>query len=114
MSSQIQQRRWQLQAQVQALSLLSPRASLDNNRQRLDGYLNRLDQSLRSRLEQANSRLAVLQAGLGAVSPLATLARGYAIVRTSDGNLVRSVQQVGSGERIDVQVSDGEFEAKVM
>jgi exodeoxyribonuclease VII large subunit len=112
-NSQIKQRRWQVQSQIQALSLLSPRASLDNNRQRLDGYLNRLEQSLRLWLEQANSRLAVLQAGLGAVSPMATLARGYAIVRTADGNLVRSVQQVGSGDRIDVQMSDGEFEANV-
>jgi exodeoxyribonuclease VII large subunit len=113
MSSQVQQRRWQVQAQIQALSLLSPRASLDNNRQRLDGYLNRLDQSLHSRLEQANSRLAVLQAGLGAVSPLATLSRGYAIVRTKDGRLVRSVQQVRAGDRVDIQVGDGEFEAAV-
>ena len=113
MSSQIQQRRWQVQSQVQALTLLSPRASLDNNRQRLDGYLNRLDQSLRLRLEQTNARLAVLQAGLAAVSPIATLARGYAIVRTADGRLVRSVQQVDSGDPIQIQVSDGEFEAGV-
>ena len=114
MNSQVQQHRWQVQAQTQALSLLSPRASLDNNRQRLDGYLNRIDQSLRLRLEQANSRLAVLQAELGTVNPLATLARGYAIVRYKDGRLVRSVQQVRTGDRIDIQVGDGEFEAGVM
>lgn len=111
MSSLVQQRRWQVQAQKQALSLLSPRAALDNNRQRLDGQLIRLDQIVRLHLEQAGSRLAVMQAELGAVNPLATLARGYAIIRSADGNLVRSVRQVGSGDLIHIQVSDGEFEA---
>ena len=113
MSRQVQQHRWRVQANTQALSLLSPRAALDNNRQRLDGYINRLDQSLRHRLQQANARLAVLEAGLTAVSPLATLARGYAIVRTADGRLVRTVQQVAAGDQINIQISDGEFEANV-
>ncbi len=110
---QLQQKRWQVQAQAQTLRLHSPRAALDNNRQRLDGYLGRMDQSLRLRLTKARSQVAVLAAELGAVSPTATLARGYAIVRTADGRLLRSVSQAASGERINVQVGDGEFGATV-
>ncbi len=109
----LQRRRWQVQVQAQTLRLHSPRASLDNNRQRLDGYLGRMDQALRLRLARAQSRVAVLEAELAAVSPMATLARGYAIVRTADGRLLRSVGQVTAGERINVQVADGEFGANV-
>jgi exodeoxyribonuclease VII large subunit len=41
------------------------------------------------------------------------LGRGYALVTKSDGNLVRSVQQVQPGDRLNVRVSDGEFSASV-
>jgi exodeoxyribonuclease VII large subunit len=113
MQSQIQQRRRQVQANAQALLLLSPRSTLDNNWQRLDGLSLRLDQVTRIYLEQNRSRLAVQNAALSTVSPLATLSRGYAIVRGQDGSVVRSTEQVAPGDRIGVQVSDGEFEAKI-
>ncbi len=105
--------RQQVKAQTRSLSLLSPRAAVDNNRQLIDNFAYRLDQALRRRLQQANTRLAVLQAGLAAVSPMATLKRGYALVRREDGQLVRSVGQVKTGDIIEVQVSDGEFGAEV-
>ena len=114
MQRQIRQHRQQVQAYAQALSLLSPRSSLDNNLQRLDSLLLRLDQKMSFDLQQQRSRLAVLDASLSAVSPLATLSRGYAIVRRADARLVRSTQQVVPGDRIAVQVSDGDFEAKIM
>lgn len=113
MQSQIRQQRRQVQAHAQALSLLSPRSTLDNNLQRLDSLLLRLDQIMRFQLEQKRSRLAIQNASLSAVSPLATLSRGYAIVRRADGRLVRSRRQVDAGDRIVVQVSDGEFEARI-
>lgn len=113
MQSQIRQQRRQVQAHAQALSLLSPRSTLDNNLQRLDSLLLRLDQIMRFQLEQKRSRLAIQNASLSAVSPLATLSRGYAIVRRADGRVVRSRRQVDAGDRIVVQVSDGEFEARI-
>ena len=48
-----------------------------------------------------------------AVGPKATLSRGYAIVRTENGRIVRSVGQVKAGEEVDVQVADGRFPATV-
>jgi exodeoxyribonuclease VII large subunit len=58
--------------------------------------------------------LAGLEARLAALSPQATLARGYAIVRrTETGELVRSVAQVGGGDALSVRVEDGEFGAVV-
>jgi exodeoxyribonuclease VII large subunit len=113
MQNQLRRCRRQLQAHMQALSLLSPRSALDNNRQRLDGLLLRLDQVMSLHLEQSRYRLALQVASLSAVSPLATLSRGYAIVRMEDGRLVRSVHQVVPGDRIEVQVSDGNLDATI-
>ena len=49
-------------------------------------------------------------AQLVAVSPQATLARGYAIVRDQHGDVVRSTTQTESGDALEVQVADGKFE----
>jgi exodeoxyribonuclease VII large subunit len=60
-------------------------------------------------------RRAVLDrqaARLRALSPRATLARGYAIVRKEDA-IVRAAADVEPGDPIEVEVDDGRFEARV-
>jgi len=59
----------------------------------------------RAALEQTAGRLRAL-------SPKATLNRGYAIVRAREA-IVRSASAAKTGERIDVEVSDGRFGARV-
>jgi exodeoxyribonuclease VII large subunit len=63
-------------------------------------------------LERRRSRLDTLHARLVALSPAATLERGYAIVHVRD-EVVRSALQVGSGDAIDVRVAEGSFGATV-
>ncbi|MFQ5397988.1 MAG: exodeoxyribonuclease VII large subunit [Anaerolineae bacterium] len=109
----IQQRRRQVQHLARALRHLSPRATLDNNRQRMDGLHGRLHTAIRHTLEREQNRLVLAQAGLSAYSPLATLSRGYAIVRGKDGRIIRFVRQVHPGDELDVQVSDGQFGVSV-
>jgi exodeoxyribonuclease VII large subunit len=53
-----------------------------------------------------------VHARLGALSPVATLERGYAIVRRGE-DVVRSSGQVASGDEIAVRVADGSFGARV-
>jgi exodeoxyribonuclease VII large subunit len=59
----------------------------------------------RARLEHAAGRLRAL-------SPRATLERGYAIVRTHD-EIVRSAAAVSVGDEVEVEVADGRFGARV-
>jgi exodeoxyribonuclease VII large subunit len=58
----------------------------------------------RAALEQTAGRLRAL-------SPKATLSRGYAVVRT-DGTIVRSPAQVRPGQPLRVEVAEGEFGAR--
>ncbi len=113
MQALIQQKRWQLQSLTRTLSSLSPRARLDNNRQRIDMLTGRLERATRTRLDRAQSRLNILHTGLTAVSPQATLARGYAIVKDENGRLVKSTTSVHSGDKLRIQVADGAFPATV-
>jgi exodeoxyribonuclease VII large subunit len=59
----------------------------------------------RARLEHAAGRLRAL-------SPRATLERGYAIVRTHD-EIVKTTGAVTSGDEVEVEVADGRFGARV-
>lgn len=109
----IRQKRWQVQTLARALTHLSPQARLDNTRQRLDVTSARLDRALTSQLVHVRNRLAVAEVGLTAVSPLATLSRGYAIVRHPDGRLVRAAAEVAAGDGLTIQVADGQFTVEV-
>jgi exodeoxyribonuclease VII large subunit len=101
-----------LEQQQKVLYRLSPRARLDTCRQQVDELARRASHGLGHRLALRRSALSGLQARLVALSPLATLERGYAIVRQADGGaVVRSVAQVRAGDLLDIRVQDGEFGA---
>lgn len=98
---------------MRALGHLSPIKQLESGRQRTDWLAGRLDKAMFQYLVGLKSRLMVSRAAMEGLGPMATLRRGYAIVRKEDGVLVRSAGQVEEGDRLKVQVADGEFEAKV-
>lgn len=102
-----------LRAQRQWLRLLSPRRQLDAARQHVDVLADRLNRVTQRRLDQWRARLDVARTGLMSASPLATLQRGYAIVRREDGTVVGRIAQAHAGDRLSIQVSDGIFSANV-
>ena len=106
-------RRAAVRARAQLLLLLSPRRMLDSDRQQVDALAARLVAGLDRSLDRRRGRLAVAVAELSAVSPLATLARGFAIVRDAEGRLIRSVAQARPGTAITIQLGDGAFGAQV-
>jgi exodeoxyribonuclease VII large subunit len=48
------------------------------------------------------------------VSPLATISRGYSVVRSHQGRIIKQLEQVTVNENITIQVNDGDIEAKVI
>ena len=81
------------------------RSSLTRDRERLDRAPALLVERKRAGLEGLAGRLQTL-------SPRKTLARGYAIVRTDNG-IVRSNTELESGSRVDVELAEGGFGARV-
>lgn len=61
------------------------------------------------RIDHGRSDLAHLTARLVALSPAATLDRGYAVLRRADGTVVRDPASLGTGERLDARVAHGSF-----
>ena len=92
------------------------RRPLDLYRRRsqdVDALADRLETAGRSALARAEMRLEGAGGKLNALSPLAVLQRGYAIVRGSAGTIVRRASQVAVGERIDVRLAGGSLGAQV-
>lgn len=110
----IQEQRWQVEARAQALRHLSPLAHLLNLRQRLDDLNERAAAQMQHALALRRERLRGATMALSGLSPQATLERGYAIVRQVERDeVVRDAGQVAPGDRLEVQVRRGRFEAVV-
>ena len=89
-------------------------STLQAQQRRLEHAGHRLGQQHPApRLALARQRLVGLARSLEAVSPLATVARGYALVSDADGHLVRSVAQVQPGQILTARLADGQISAQV-
>jgi exodeoxyribonuclease VII large subunit len=74
----------------------------------------RLVAAVRTRLVAAQARLGLASHGLQAISPLATLGRGFAVVsRVADGAVVRSAAAVNPGDEIEARLASGRLRARV-
>ncbi|MFF0472571.1 exodeoxyribonuclease VII large subunit [Streptomyces sp. NPDC004284] len=60
-------------------------------------------------LDRADSELSHTRARVRALSPAATLERGYAVLQRPDGAVVRSPEEVAEGEELRARVAEGEF-----
>lgn len=91
----------------------SPAARVERARQMTDDLLRRATTRLDGVMQLQQARLAGMQARLAALSPLATLQRGYAVVRRADtGQLVTDPRQAAAGQLVQVMVRDGTFLAR--
>jgi exodeoxyribonuclease VII large subunit len=109
MADWIRNARLSLAANERALQHLSPRVKLRNAQQQLDDASGKMQAAVRHQLILRRERVISLAAQLTAYNPLNVLARGYAVVRTPEGEVIRSVNQVQADERLLIRVSDGEF-----
>lgn len=96
------------------LRLSRLRPTTDAARGRLMHADQRLRQAARTRIAERRARLEALQAGLAALSPEATLARGYSIVRDSAGHVVRDATTLTRDDAISMRFAKGMAEAVVI
>jgi exodeoxyribonuclease VII large subunit len=90
-----------------------PRQKLAHARAHLGDFRSRLDRSIERLTESSASHLQSLDARLHSLSPLAVLDRGYALVLSSDGALIRSTAQIATGNQLTTRLADGSFSSRV-
>ncbi|HEX6498400.1 MAG TPA: exodeoxyribonuclease VII large subunit [Micromonosporaceae bacterium] len=94
-------------------ALAQPETLLRQRAEQVTALRDRADRCVRHRLERADTELHHTLARLRALSPAATLERGYAIVQRADGVVVRDADQVKPGEAVRIRVARGELSATV-
>jgi exodeoxyribonuclease VII large subunit len=105
--------RQRLASLTRDLAFRSPVLKLRRARSELEVLVKSLPLALARRLADQRRELATLTARLGSISPLGVLSRGYALVTTTAGEVIRSSSKVPKGALIQVRLAQGQLIAQV-
>jgi len=89
--------------------MADPKAMITVRRQELDALTDRARRRASSNLHRAGDQIEHLRSQVRALSPLATLERGYAVVQHADGRIVMDRVEVEADELLRVRVARGDF-----
>jgi exodeoxyribonuclease VII large subunit len=89
--------------------MADPRAMITARRQELDALTDRATRRVGASLHRAADQINHLRSQVRALSPLATLERGYAVVQHADGRIVMDGAEVAANESLKVRVARGDF-----
>jgi exodeoxyribonuclease VII large subunit len=102
-----------LDAALSRPSMASPQRMVDERAAEVADRLDRGRRSLRHALDRADADLSHTLARVVALSPAATLRRGYAVLQRADGAAVRDPAEVAAGEELRARVAAGDFTVRV-
>lgn len=102
-----------LQHLTSRLLYAQPSKRLMASRDKTSSLWKRLVASHEHQQKQFQQQLHALGRTMDAVSPLATLSRGYAIVQTEQGDVVRNARQVNAGQKITSRLHQGRIVSRV-
>ncbi|EEC0295465.1 exodeoxyribonuclease VII large subunit [Salmonella enterica subsp. enterica] len=98
---------------TQRLNQQNPQPRIHRGQTRIQQLEYRLAESVRTRLSATRERFGNAVTHLEAVSPLATLARGYSVTNAADGHVLKQVKQVKAGDTLTTRLNDGVVESEV-
>jgi len=113
MHAAIDGRRRRLLAARRLIERRAPPGRVAAFRQRLDEDRRALDRAVARLVPQRRQRLSSARRRLDALSPLAVLGRGYAIVEGADGRVRADARSLQRGEEIRIRMRDGRAAARV-
>ena len=96
-----------------ARRLLSPTQRIAHKRNHLAHLQARLQSAAIHQLQKRQRQLVNLQQNLSHLNPEAVLHRGYALVLTEDGNLVRSNRALQTGQKVRLRLAEGQADAAI-
>lgn len=109
----LRHRQTQLAALDAQLARHTPVHRLQQLHEQTSALQHRLQQAMARQQERLQQRLQQCMLTLDAVSPLATLERGYAILTDSQQRILRKAGQIGPGERVQARLAQGTIICRV-
>ncbi|MET9295171.1 exodeoxyribonuclease VII large subunit [Streptomyces sp. NPDC003077] len=102
-----------LAAALSRPSMRDPHRMVEERDEQVTALVERGRRTFRHLLDRADSELEHTLARVVALSPKATLERGYAVLQKPDGTAVRAPEEVGPEEELRARVAEGEFRVRV-
>ncbi|MFH9508910.1 exodeoxyribonuclease VII large subunit, partial [Streptomyces rimosus] len=102
-----------LAAALSRPSMERPHRMVEEREEQVTALLERGRRTLGHLLDRADSELSHTLARVVALSPKATLERGYAVLQRPDGSAVRSPGEVAPDDELRARVAEGEFRVRV-
>jgi exodeoxyribonuclease VII large subunit len=99
---------------AERLAAAHPAARLARAGEQVRGLATRLGGAVRRSVTEARARLGAAAGKLDVLSPLASLARGYAIVRREDGRVVRHAAALRAGDVVALLLARGRARARIV
>jgi len=112
MQSTVRAARWRWNDLRLRVHAHNPAQVLSQRREVLNLWATQLHQALRQRLKDHHQSIASWARTLHAVSPLATLERGYGIVQTHHGQVIHSVHELAQHDTVQLTLKDGRLTVK--
>lgn len=113
MQTRIQLLKKQLQAFQERPVLVTPLAMYTLQKENLKNFQSRLQQAIKTLLQNQMAKANQFRASLSALSPYAVIDRGYALTTLANGEVVHSLKEVNIGDLITTQLKDGTFTSEV-
>jgi exodeoxyribonuclease VII large subunit len=95
-------------------ALADPVREIERQSEQVDALVRRARTSVDAQLNRAGDDIAHTRARLLALSPAATLKRGYAIVQKEDGSVVRAAAEVAEAEDLTVRFAAGQLPVRAL
>jgi exodeoxyribonuclease VII large subunit len=93
--------------------LAAPETLLDRHAAEVGAHVERARRSLAHALDRAGDDLTHTRARVRALSPAATMERGYAVVQSADGTVLRAADDTKPGDEVHVRLASGHLTADV-
>lgn len=103
-----------LEALTNRLSPVRLARQVSGNQTRLALLKQRQTSAAKAVLDNAGDRLNVTMAALDALSPLSVLKRGFSIVETEAGEILRDAERVQVKDKLKIRLANGKLEAEVL
>ncbi len=113
MQTRIQLLKKQLHAFQERPVLVTPLAMYTLQKENLKNFQSRLQQAIKTLLQNQMAKANQFRASLNALSPFAVIDRGYALTTLANGEVVHSLKEVNIGDLITTQLKDGTFTSEV-
>lgn len=98
---------------VNSKVLKNPYEMIQQKMLQCDNVTKNLENIFSLKVKDEHIKLVGLASKLDSLSPLKTLTRGYSIVESQDGKIIKSVKSLKQGDELNIKMSDGLVKAEV-